>query len=188
MKASPNNNREIEIKLPLRDLEDGRRRLREAGFRIAKRRVFEENTIFDTPKLKLRQGQCVVRVRTAGRHAKFTYKGAPEPSRHKQREELEIGISSAETMSAILERLDLRPVFRYQKYRTELRQTAGGGVATLDETPVGVYLELEGSPAWIDRTAKKLGYSEAQYITLSYAGLYLAWCKKNGCPRGDMVF
>jgi adenylate cyclase class 2 len=188
MKASRNNNREIEVKLPLRDLEDGRRRLREAGFRIAKRRIFEENTIFDTPKLKLRKGQCVARVRTAGRHATFTYKGPPEPSRHKQREELEIGISNAETMSAILERLDLRPVFRYQKYRTELRRTAGGGVATLDETPIGTYLELEGSPAWIDRTARQMGYSEAQYITLSYAELYLAWCKDTGAKRGDMVF
>ncbi len=188
MKASRNNHLEIEIKLPLRDLQDGKRRLRQAGFRVWKRRVFEENTLFDTPGLKLRKARSLVRLRRAGRHLKMTYKGPPQPSRHKYREELELDISSAETMAAILDRLGLAPVFRYQKNRTELRQSSGGGVATLDETPIGTYLELEGAPAWIDRTARKLGYSEADYITASYGALYLDWCKKSGRQPGDMVF
>jgi adenylate cyclase, class 2 len=188
MKASRNSNQEIEIKLALRDLEDGRRRLRAAGFRVSKRRIFEENTLFDTPGLRLRKAQTLVRVRQAGRDAKLTYKGRPVPSNYKSREELETRITSAETMAAILDRLGLRPVFRYQKHRTELRQPAGGGVATLDETPIGVYIELEGAPAWIDRMAKKLGYSETDYITASYGRLYLDWCKKNRLKPGDMVF
>ena len=188
MKASRNSNQEVEIKLAVRDLEDGRRRLRGAGFRVSKRRIFEENTLFDTPGLKLRKAECLVRVRQAGSRATITYKGRPVPSSYKSREELEIAISSAETMAAILGRLGLRPVFRYQKHRTELRQPAGGGVATLDETPIGAYIELEGAPAWIDRTAKKLGYSETDYITASYGRLYLGWCKKNRRTPGDMVF
>ena len=188
MKASRNSHREIEIKLPLGDVEDGKRRLRSAGFRIFKRRIFEENTVFDTPALKLRKTQRLMRVRQAGGHLKLTYKGPPQHSRHKDREELEIDISNAETMGMILERLDLRPVFRYQKYRTELRHPAGGGVATLDETPIGAYLELEGSSSWIDRTARRLGYSESDYITLSYGMLYLDWCRRTGCRPADMVF
>jgi len=187
MKAS-RNNREVEIKLALHDPAEGRRRLREAGFRISKRRVFEENTVFDTPGFKFRNSESLMRVRQVGQHVKMTYKGPPQPSKHKDREELELDISSAERMSAILERLDLRPVFRYQKYRTELRQGSGGGVATLDETPIGTYMELEGTPAWIDRTAKKLGYSETHYITASYGALYVEWCKQNRRPAGDMVF
>jgi adenylate cyclase, class 2 len=188
MKASRNSNRESEIKLALRDLEDGRRRLRAAGFRVSKRRIFEDNRLFDTPGLKLRKAECLVRVRQAGPRATVTYKGRPVPSKHKSREELETGIGSAETMAAILGGLGFEPVFRYQKYRIELRQPAGGGVATLDETPIGTYLELEGAPAWIDRTAKMLGYSERDYITASYGRLYLDWCKKNRLTPGDMVF
>jgi adenylate cyclase class 2 len=58
----------------------------------------------------------------------------------------------------------------------------------LDETPVGVYLELEGTPHWIDRTARRLGFQENQYITDSYARIYLDWCGANGRTPGDMTF
>jgi adenylate cyclase, class 2 len=188
MKASRSSNLEIEIKLAAPDLEEARRRLRAAGFRVWKRRLFEENTLFDTPGLKLRKAQTLLRVRQEPRGAKLTYKGHPLPSIHKSREELELEISSYETMAAILDRLGFRPVFRYQKYRTELRQPSRGGIATLDETPIGQYVELEGAPAWIDRTARQMGYSKQDYITASYGQLYLDWCKKNHRKAGDMVF
>ena len=48
-----------------------------------------------------------------------TYKGRPTITRHKSREELELTLSDAETMALIFERLGFRPVFRYEKYRTE---------------------------------------------------------------------
>ena len=187
MKASRSSNWEIEIKLALGNLQDGKRRLRAAGFRVAKRRVFEENTLFDTPGLKLRRAQTLLRVRQAGPSFKITYKGRPVESKMKSREELETSIESAQTMSAILERLGLRPIFRYQKYRTELRQRPGGS-ATLDETPIGAYLELEGDPHWIRRAARTLGFSAKDYITDSYGKLYLDWCRKRRIKPGDMVF
>ncbi len=188
MKASRNNNLEIEIKLALPDAEEARRRLRAAGFRVSKRRIFEDNTVFDSPILELRKAERLLRVRRTGSSGTMTYKGPPLPSKHKSREELETGISSPEMMATILDRLGFRPMFRYQKYRTELRQAAGGGTATVDETPIGTYIELEGSPAWIDRTARRLGYSEPDYITASYGRLYLDWCKKHRRRPGDMVF
>jgi adenylate cyclase, class 2 len=92
MKASRKTNQETEIKLAAPDLKDARRRLRAAGFRVAKRRIYEENTIYDTPGLKLRKAQSLVRVRQVGSRAKMTYKGPPLPGRHKSREELEIDI------------------------------------------------------------------------------------------------
>ncbi len=61
-------------------------------------------------------------------------------------------------------------------------------MATLDETPIGIYLELEGTPAWIDRTARRIGFREEDYITESYGRLYLDWCRKNRVKPGDMVF
>lgn len=179
--------REIEIKVAAADAATARRRLRQAGFRVSRRRVFEANTVFDTPELSLRSTQRLLRVREAGGLVTMTYKGPPSVARHKSREELELEVSAAAPMSAILDRLGFQPVFRYEKYRTEYRRPGSAGVATVDETPVGVYLELEGSPRWIDRTARALGFGERDYITASYGRLYLEWCQRNGVTPGDML-
>ncbi|MGD0365805.1 MAG: hypothetical protein ABSC93_33395, partial [Bryobacteraceae bacterium] len=62
------------------------------------------------------------------------------------------------------------------------------GVATLDETPVGVYLELEGTPGWIDRNARRLGFAESDYSTASYYGLYVDYCRVHGLQPTHMTF
>lgn len=179
---------ETEIKLAVASAAAGRAALRRAGFRVSKRRVFERNTVFDTPARTLGKAGCLLRIRRAGRVVTLTYKGPPDVSRHKSREELEQEIAGARAITAIVGRLGFQPVFRYEKYRTEYRQPAGGGMATLDETPIGVYLELEGAPRWIDRAARQLGFAESQYITASYAGLYFAWCGRRGIEPSHMVY
>ena len=118
----------------------------------------------------------------------FTFKGPPLAARHKTREELEVNLSSAATCGLILQRLGYQPAFRYEKYRTEYRLPGTSGIATLDETPIGVYLELEGSPRWIDRMARRLGFREQDYITASYGRLYLEWCAARQATPGHMVF
>ena len=127
-------------------------------------------------------------MREVGGKAWLTYKGPSDAGKHKSREELETAVPSASLIATLFQRLGFHPLFRYEKYRAEYRQASGGGIATLDETPIGVYLELEGSPAWIDRAARKLGFSEREYITASYARLYLDWCARRGSKPGDMVF
>lgn len=179
---------ETEIKLAVPDVPTARKLLRTAGFTISRRRIFESNVIFDTPALSLRRASMLLRRRQAGRLTTVTYKGRPSIGKHKSREELELSVTSAATMDAIFERLGFRPTFRYEKYRTEYRLARGNGVATLDETPVGNYLELEGTPAWIDRMAHRMGFEEHDYITASYARLYFEWCKKKRRKPGDMVF
>lgn len=180
--------REIEIKLPVASTAQARRMLRTVGFRVFKPRVFERNTMFDTAKTALRKSSRLLRVREAGKAAKLTFKGPPDIGKHKSREELEVDIADAKTLAAIFNRLDYQPVFRYEKFRTEYRRPGSTGIATLDETPIGVYLELEGSPSWIDRTARLLGFAESDYLTASYARLYLDWCKDNGAPPAHMLF
>jgi adenylate cyclase, class 2 len=179
---------EIEIKLAVPDARTGRRMLRAAGFEVSRGRVFEANTLFDTQDLSLRNSSRLLRIRTAGRISSVTYKGVPEVGRHKSREELEVTVSDPRTMAAMVERIGFHPVFRYEKYRTEYRRPRSAGVVVVDETPIGVYLELEGGADWIDRTAKRLGFSEADYITASYGRLYLEWAKQNKREPGDMVF
>ena len=164
--------REIEIKLRLASVAQGRRLLGRAGFTVSKRRVFEENILYDTAESALRNSGSALRLRTSGKREVLTFKGPCEPGKHKSREELEMELGDRKTFEAILSRLGFQPVFRYEKYRAEYSRARTRGTATLDETPVGVFFELEGTPAWIDRTARELGFSEADYITAGYVELH----------------
>jgi adenylate cyclase class 2 len=180
--------REIEIKLPVPSAAKGRHMLRAAGFQIFRRRVFEANTLFDTSDQSLRRAGSLLRVREAGPQGILTYKGPAMPGKHKDREELEVEISDARQFSELLSRVGFQPVLRYEKYRTEFRHPSQAGLAMLDETPIGVYLELEGPPAWIDRNARALGFRESDYITLSYFELYRRFCRQHDLRPGHMTF
>jgi len=188
MKATGHSNHETEIKLAVRDAASARKLLRGAGFRVSRPRVFESNTVFDTAGGGLRASGRVLRIREAGARAILTYKGKAGLERYKSREELEVPVAEAAKAGIILERIGFLPKFRYEKFRTEFEQPRGRGTATVDETPVGVYLELEGSPRWIDRAARALGFGPADYITASYGRLYVEWCAREGREPSHMVF
>jgi adenylate cyclase, class 2 len=182
------NGREIEIKLPSAGVNEARRRLRTAGFSVSKKRVFERNTLYDTAATDLRGSASLLRIRETGKIFKLTYKGTPEPGKHKSREEIETDIADGRAFDAILARLGYLPGFRYEKFRTEFQRRGSKGIATLDETPIGTYLELEGDPQWIDRMARTLGYEENDYITASYARLFFEWRERNGATSDNMLF
>ena len=59
--------REIEIKLAVADAAAGRAILRRAGFHVSRRRVFENNTVFDTAQRTLRVAGALL-VQTPDRH------------------------------------------------------------------------------------------------------------------------
>jgi adenylate cyclase class 2 len=179
--------REVEIKLALRDADAGRALLLAAGYRVAVPRVLEQNAAYDFPDGKLRAAGSLLRLRTAGRKATLTFKGSPAAGKHKSREEIESTIPDAPTVSAIFAGIGLQPIFRYEKYRTEYRR-GGEGIAMLDETPIGVFLELEGSPSWIDTAALELGFTEADYVTASYAKLFFEWKARSNSPAEHMIF
>ncbi len=181
-------NHEVEIKLRVETAPQARRLIRRNGFRRIRARVFEANIVYDTPDLSLRSSKQLLRIRTAGRTTTLTFKGAPLAARHKKREEIELTLSNAAAMDVIFGRLGYSPAFRYEKYRTEFQRPGEPGIVTLDETPIGVFLELEGPPRWIDRTARTLGFKRSDYITLSYGSLYIESCKARGVTPAEMVF
>jgi adenylate cyclase class 2 len=82
---------------------------------------------------------------------------------YKIREEHEIRVSDHEGVSRIIERLGFRPCFRYEKFRTTYRLP---GIRNLkvevDETPIGLFLELEGPGREIDRAAARMGFGRAE--------------------------
>ena len=180
---------EIEIKLRLPpELGEIRGALRSAGFRIVEPRIREMNMLFDHAKRTLRKHGKLLRVRRSGQHRLLTYKGPSEPSRYKKRQEFEVVIHNGDSLEEILLHLGFRPVFRYEKFRTEYARPRNEGKVLLDETPIGNFLEIEGSPRWIDRTARALGFRPKDYITRSYGYLYLAYCRERRITPKDMLF
>jgi len=180
---------EIEIKLRLPGkLAPIRRRLRDAGFQVAERRALESNVLFDSPERSLSKQGKLIRVRRVGSHNVLTFKGPPQPGRHKKRQEINIDFPDAEGLQIVLNQIGYQPAFRYEKFRTEYSIPPGTGLVMLDETPIGNFLEIEGSPRWIDRTASLLGFSSADYITASYVSLYVTYCREHGITPGNMVF
>jgi adenylate cyclase class 2 len=89
-------------------------------------------------------------------------------------------------MAEIFSQLGYAPVFRYEKFRTEW--TSGDGHLVLDETPIGVWAELEGAPAWIDTMLERLGVSSSQCSTDSYGTLFLKWKQASGSPAENLTF
>ena len=180
--------RETEIKLSLASADQGRRLLRHAGFRVHRRRVHEQNVVFDTPDQALRSRGELLRLRNSGGRAILTFKGRATARKHKSRVELETAVADSEMMRAILLSLGLKPHFWYEKYRTEYWTEGSPGLATLDETPIGVFLELEGEPAWIDQAATSMGFTQASYITYSYGELYVSFRDRHGGNPSRMAF
>ena len=182
---------EIEIKLPVHDGRAVRRRLAELGFRIIAKRGLERNALFDFAGRRLRKQSSLLRLRSARGRNLLTYKGPRVGAgRFKVRPEIEAQVNDGGEAGRILEALGMSVAFRYEKYRTLYRRRGDPShtEAAFDETPIGIYLELEGPKAWIDRVARALGYRAQDYVTASYGRLYWSWCRSHGRKPGDMVF
>ncbi len=177
--------REVEVKLRYSEAGLARQALESTSFRLLHPRTYESNTVYDTPEGRFRASEFLLRVRTAGGRHILTFKGPSQPGKHKSREEIEVGLSDAAAFERILSRLGLNPAFRYEKYRTEYED--GEGKAMLDETPIGVFVELEGTPEWIDAAAARLGRPESDYILASYARLHQE-SAAGRAGRRDMLF
>lgn len=190
--------RETEIKLRVADLPALVGSLKRLGAALHGR-VLEQNTLYDTPSADFRSRGRLLRLRIetpapskllpgGSRQAILTSK-APLPefghSRYKERLEREAAVQSPDRWPAALRAIGLRPSFRYEKYRTTFRLQ--GLHLDLDETPVGVFLELEGSPRAIDRVARALGYAPREYISGTYWDLYAADCRRRGRRPTNML-
>jgi adenylate cyclase, class 2 len=179
---------ETEIKLRLESAAIARALLRRSGFTVIKPRVFEQNLVLDDDKGSIRARGMLLRVRGAGKAISCTFKGVETGGRHKSREEREFRADNLGECIAVFAALGFRERFRYEKYRTELARENEPGLATIDETPIGDFMELEGPGRWIDATAKELGFPRAAYVTLSYGKLHEQWCAAQGIEPGDMRF
>ncbi|MBV8206673.1 MAG: class IV adenylate cyclase [Acidobacteria bacterium] len=179
---------ETEIKFRIRDLSALPPLLRRCGFREETPRTKEVNELYDLPGQALRKRGALLRLRQYGERWVLTYKeGRPKPEeRHKSRREIETVIAEGSAMEGILQALGYEVIFRYEKFRSEWSD--GVGHVVIDETPIGNFAEIEGSPEWIDATAARLGVSPGEYITRSYADLWFRWKEETGSRARHMTF
>jgi len=186
--SAPRQYHETEIKLTFEDGPQAAHALIERhGYTETKPRTLESDQLFDRGD-ELMDSDRLLRLRRTGKRATVTYKGPGEHGPHKSREEIEFDVSDPEAFTLSVARLGYQPAFRYEKYRTKFAAPGEPGIVAIDETPIGVYLELEGEPEWIDRTAARLGYPPEKYLTSSYGSLYREYRRLHtGAPR-DMTF
>jgi len=181
--------REVEIKFTIVDRRVLARKLRAGGFRVVHTRTHEFNTLYDliTPQGgELRSRGELLRLRKYGSDWVLTFKGKAEFTKHKSRIEQEVNVSDGAVMDKILRSLGFVPTFQYEKYRTVWSD--GRGHVMVDETPIGDIGEIESTAKWIDRTAKRLGISQADYSTASYATLFFDWKKRTENKAMNMTW
>jgi adenylate cyclase class 2 len=178
--------REIEVKLPFSSADEARDRLAELGAVEVRARIFEDNVIYDRAVDPLGPSDRLLRLRRVGNESVLTFK-APVPGdhRHKVRIEHESRVDDGDALAAILDGLGYRIAWRYQKYRTEFELERLS--LCLDETALGCFVELEGSPDAIDRTAERLGFDHETWIRGSYRDLAEAHARRRGLPLGDLL-
>jgi adenylate cyclase, class 2 len=181
---------EIELKFRVNSLSEFEAKLPHLGFHLLTARTFEQNTLYDTPDRSLKAKGEILRVRQYGGRWVVTHKRHPEDedtaSIYKVRIETESEVADGAALAEMFTRLGFGPAFRYDKYRTEYAD--GDGHLVLDETPIGVFAELEGPTDWIDRRLAALGVDPGVCLTESYGKLFLAWKREMGSPAENLTF
>ena len=181
---------ETEIKFRVAKTQELESKLSSIGFNLITPRSFESNTLYDTPGRTLRMKRELVRIRQYNGKWLLTHKRIPDSGigedRHKHRVETETELSNGIALAEVFASIGFVPVFRYEKWRTEWSDDTGHCV--IDETPLGVFAELEGAPEWIDQIAQELGVAQEDRMTLSYGRLFEIWREQTGSSAQDLTF
>lgn len=175
---------ERELKFACTDLEELREQLRSLEAERLSPASAEDNWIYDR-KGELKATDALLRLRSDPRGSWLTFKGRPRfENQVKIRREHETAVEDPEEVHKILENLGFEVVYRYQKKREEWR--LGGVTVALDHTPIGDYVEFEGSGA--ATVARRSGFDLKKAERRTYIELYQSYRSKNPEAPPDMVF
>jgi len=177
---------EREIKLPFESPETARQAVTSAGASPFRARRLQHDCLLDTADKRLTSRGSALRVRRDEGRTILTFKGPPETSTMKLREEIETDGGEADLLLSILERLGFRVWFRYEKYREEYRKR--DVIIAVDETPIGTFVEIEGGEAEVAAAARAMGRGPEAYVLESYRELFAQRCEAHGVPATDMLF
>ena len=177
---------EHEVKLTFPNVDEARRAVASAGGQLSTARRLLDDQLFDTADAALRRSRTALRIRRDGDRGLVTWKGPIQSGLVKSREEIETEVDDPRVLQAVLEALGFRPVFRAQKFREEY--ALGGTTVVIDDTPMGVFVEIEGPPERIAPVAGLLGRHDTDFVLESYPALWRRWCDAHGADMGDMIF
>jgi adenylate cyclase class 2 len=175
---------EREVKLPFESAEAARAAVLATGATPLKGRRLQEDCLLDTANDDLHRRRSALRVRQDGGRCILTFKGPVQPGEVKVREEIETVASDGALLMRILGALGYHVWFRYEKYREEF--TLDDCIIAIDETPVGIFVEIEGGD--IAAAAQVLGRGPGDFVLDSYRGLFVRHCEQHGLPPTDMLF
>lgn len=182
---------EREVKLLFPTAAVAREAVLAAGAVAAHARRLQDDALYDLPDDTLRNKGCVVRVRVerwtdAPETTTLTVKGPVHAGPMKLRDEHETRVEKADPLLKVFDVLGMRAWFRYQKYREEF--STRGLIIAIDETPVGIYVELEGDEDAILAMTAALGRSPADFIIDSYYRLFMKRRDEFGLAGPYMLF
>jgi adenylate cyclase class 2 len=177
---------EREIKLTFESAEAARAAVLAIGATPLHGRRLQEDCLLDTTNDDLRRRRSALRVRQDGGRCLLTFKGPVQPATVKVREEIETIVGDGTLLMKMLGELGFHVWFRYEKYREEF--ALDDCIIAIDETPVGVFVEIEGGACGIDATAQRLGRGPGDYVLESYRSLFVRDCEQRGLAASDMLF
>ena len=158
--------KEIEVKI----LEVNKPEIERKLLQLGAKKTFSgkiEATLFDHPKLKLRENDKILRVRTVGNKVELCFKGKKEGEQFKIREEIEVETSDFADTLQIFKSLGFVETFTINKERISYRL---GNTKIEFDTIKGIptFLEIEGiTEQDVADCVKKLGYSMDETTTIS---------------------
>lgn len=174
---------ELELKIRVESHEPVRSRLKTLGAQYVGT-VIERNTMLDRPDGSLRATGCGLRVRStnvldgANPGSKITFKGPPQSSTLKCREEVECKVENGEDARALFLRLGFGLTVEYHKKRERWR--LDDCVVELDEPArLGLFVEIEGPDEDSIRSVQQeLGLQSSPHIPVSYVEMAARYCEQ----------
>lgn len=175
--------KEIEVKVVVKDFKEIKKKLKELGAKKKCPKTLEKNILFDHKNLKIKEKNFVLRLRRFGKVNLLTLKTKTKGKKgFKVREEINLFINDFEKMQIILKKLGFYEVFYYEKYREDY--IYNGLNISLDKTPIGNYVEIEGDYENILKFLAEINVKIEETISLSYLQLFRVFNKKSN----KMVF
>lgn len=175
---------EREYKFHVESLGAVAEKLAEVGAERVERSVLERNWLLDRDG-RFRDSGQVLRLRLDGSSALLTFKG---PVWHEDgarvRTEVEVGVTDVEGARTLLKALGYEQAGYYEKRRATW--ALGSTEISLDETPIGSFIEIEGDRA--SEVVTLLGFDAGEAESRSYVALYEAYRSEHPEAPADMVF
>lgn len=178
---------EIEVKFFLQDYAELMKKIAILHLPCSQHRVHELNLRYDLPDGSLVAQKQVLRLRKDYQaHLTFKGPGVMEDG-VLSRKEIEVVVSDFDATRRLLEALGYQVVMMYEKYRANY--LLDSLVISVDETPLGLFIELEGeSPAQVRQAAETFGFNWEARINLSYSALLNLFNQNTGHTFSDLSF